>query len=104
MARDSTNTTIRAASGSWPHRTRFTGPCHPPTHVRLDESGESGRLREERLEVVVERLCLDYPWVALAEVVELVRTCREQIDAAAPPATVAELVERLARQRLPPPG
>jgi hypothetical protein len=33
-------------------------------------------------------------------VIELVRTCRQQIDAAAPPATVAELVERLARQRL----
>jgi hypothetical protein len=33
-------------------------------------------------------------------VIELVRTCRQQIDATAPPATVAELVERLARQRL----
>lgn len=92
MARDSAHPTIPAPRGP-----RSRRAASPP---RLAESDRSGRLREERLEVVVERLCQDYPRVSLPEVIELVRTCRQQIDATAPPATVAELVERLARQRL----
>lgn len=49
---------------------------------------------------VTERLFRDLqPDVALADIIEVVRRCREDLDTA-PAEALPELVERLARQRL----
>lgn len=54
----------------------------------------------EPLAGVIERLYLEFPGVALTELIELVRRCRTDIDTGAPADCIPELVERLARVRL----
>lgn len=49
---------------------------------------------------VTERLYHEYPDVALTELIDLIRRCRDDIDTGAPDDCLAELVERLARARL----
>lgn len=54
----------------------------------------------DSLAEVTRRLHREFPAVALGEVIELTRRCRDQIDTGAPPDCIPELVERLARVRL----
>jgi hypothetical protein len=60
----------------------------------------SEELLSEPLVLVTQRLHGEFPYVSPAKLVDLVETCRNQIDTGAPPDCIPELVERLARIRL----